>query len=1428
MIVAEKVADLTLEEKRALVAQLLRQKAHQARSSFPLSHGQEALWFLYNLAPDSWAYNNLFAVRILSELDVPTLKRSFQFLMERHPALRTTFTTQDDQPIQRVQERAEVYVEQIDATGWDEAELKERLTEQVHRPFDLYHGPVMRLYLYERGEREFVLLLLVHHICFDFWSFVVLIDELSQVYPAVLKGHQPILPPPPGHFADFVRWEQRMLAGGEGEEHWEFWKQQLAGAATELNLATDRPRPPAQTYDGASLNIEFSPELTARLKEFVKAEGGTLFMTVLAAYQILMHRYSSQEDVLVGSPAAAGRGRKEFADSVGYFINPIVYRANFSGDPTVREFLAQVRQTVISTLKHQDYPFPLLVERLNLPRDPSRSPVFQVWFALQRMHRMEELSGFLFPSDEVARMNLGGLELESFSLGQQEGQFDLSLEMIEIGDSILGIFKYNTALFDQSTIQRMALNLSTLLEGMVAQPDERVSRLPILTPAERHQLLYEWNDVRSIYPGLTPVPDTCIHDLIEAQVARTPNDTAVIFEGQQLTYKELDGRANQLAHYLQSLGVGTETLVGISVERSLDMVVGLLGIQKAGGTYVPLDPGFPQDRLDYMVEDSGLSVILTQESLVASGRWQVAGGGEPIQNPKSKIQNVLRLDTDWPLISRQPTTKPQSDVNGWNLAYVIYTSGSTGKPKGVQVLHRAVANFLKSMAIQPGMTSQDVLVAVTTLSFDIAGLELYLPLMLGAKVVVASREVAADGARLLELLKSSGATIMQATPATWRMLLEAGWGGRPADSRSNGQSSATTGPRLKILCGGEALPRELANQLLDRATELWNVYGPTETTIWSAVFKVEDKESPIVLGRPIANNEFYILDKHLQPVPVGVPGELYIGGDGLARGYRNRPELTAERFILNPFVEDRGAEEQGGGGDSSPALPHSPAPFRPGPRIYKTGDLARFHLNGDAEYLGRTDFQVKIRGFRIELGEIESVLESHPQVRQAVVAAVSDGGGSGPAVLQRLVAYVIPKDSVPAVPSVPSVIAPPSAIISDLRAYLKEKLPDYMVPNAFVFMDSFPLTLNNKVDRRALPKPDTTRPDDDKAFVAPRDALEFQVVKIWERVLGIQPISVTDNFFELGAHSLLAVRLFAELGEAMGRTLPLTLLFQSPTVEGLAELLRKEGWSPSWSSLVPIQPNGSKPPFFCVHGLGGHVLLFRDLARRLGPDQPFYGLQAVGLDGQEMPHTELKAMAAHYVKEMRSVQPHGPYYIGSLCYGMIGYEMAQQLRAEGEEVAVLVLFDSFLPVTYYQRPFNQLLKRISYRLQHHPSTLALYFWDRIVKRQGRRLQRVVYKVAGLPEPKIDLTDAHLNAIHHYNAAHYPGRVALIWSDEYNYAHLPTYQVKWSELIEGEVEAYTVPGPCTHQGMLREPHVEHLAAAVRSALDTAQAAGSRPG
>ena len=857
-----------------------------------------------------------------------------------------------------------------------------------------------------------------------------------------------------------------------------------------------------------------------------------------------------------------------------------------------------------------------------------------------------------------------------------------------------------------------------------------------------------------------------VHGLFERQVDETPDSVAVIFEKDRLTYGELDRRSNQLGHYLRDFGVCSNVLVGIFLDRSVDMVVALLGVFKAGGAYVPLDPEYPSDRLKYMLDHSQAPIVITQQAL----RREL---------PDSDAR-ILFIDSDWRDICELDHSRPDNPVDPLNLAYVIYTSGSTGKPKGVKIQHGAVVNFLASMAHEPGLTAEDVLVAVSTLSFDISVLELFLPLTVGAIAVIADRITASDGQQLLELLNKSSATMMQATPSTWRMLVSAGWQGSKAFS---------------ALCGGEALPPDLQGDLVKRASRAWNMYGPTETTIWSTCYELTDLDEQVLIGRPIANTQVYILGPNMEPVPIGVEGELFIGGAGVSLGYLHQGDFTRERFLRDPFSND------------------------PGARIYRTGDLVRYHADGNIEYRGQMDNQVKIRGFRIELGEIESVLNQHPLVSQGVAAIKEEQPGD-----MRLVAYIVPEfDTIPSV--------------SSLRDHLGDKLPDYMIPQHFVTLQDLPLTPNGKINRMALPGLKQADVIAIENYTAPRTEEEALLVTIWRDLLKIDKVGIRDNFFEIGGHSLLAARMFSKIKVALGVNLPLATLIQAPTIEFLANEIKTKVWSKPWSSLVAIQPGGTKPPLFCVHGAGGNVLLYRDLAEHLGPEQPLYGLQAQGLDGKQDPYTRFEDMAAHHIGEIRAFQPYGPYYLAGYCLGgAIAYEMAQQLSDQGQKTALLVMFETYnanfqhQPVPFFHRLYNPIENLMFHWRNFFPLRMdekQAYFFRktgaflrRLRVRTMVRLSSFAAKLKmpfGRDYPHVYLTGINDEAHAKYVPKVYEGHLTM-FRPKRHYIGFEDPEFGWGGLAKGGLDIHEIQ--VNPRGMMVEPFVRELARKLRNCIQEA--------
>ncbi|THC44765.1 non-ribosomal peptide synthetase [Streptomyces sp. A1499] len=1071
------LTSLTPEQKRALLAERLRRKSAQrppARERrFSASFPQQRMWFLDRLNPGSAAYNIPAALRVHGPLDVEIWRRGLAEIVRRHESLRTTFEEADGEPVQVVHPTGEIElaVEPCEHLRGPEGErgIEELARREFARPFDLGTGPLMRMKFLRLAPDEHVLLLTMHHIVADLWSTSVLFGELVTLYQSHLRGAAAELPELPVQYADYAAWQRKQLAGPGFAAELDYWAKTLDGAAPILELPTDRPRPAVLGSSGGSRPFRLPAAVMNGVRELSRRAGVTPFMTLLAAYVALLHRYSRQEDVVVGVPVA-NRGQAQVEQLIGYFVNTLAIRNDVSGNPTFTELLARVRGAALGAFAHQELPFERLVEELRPERDLSRSPLFQVSFVYQNI--------------PVPEFGAGGLRLELMDVPSSTARFDLELQVFEQGDTLGGWFEYNTDLFDAATVDRMGGHLAVLLDNVLRDPDQPILDIPLLTAAEQAAQDQERADTRVEWPD-----DLLTHQRVERQAALRPDAEAVHCRGQSLTYAELDAAANRLARRLRDHGVSRDVLVGVCLERSLDMVVAVLAVLKAGGAYVPVDPQLPRDRIAFMTKDAGLPVIITQSSVAV---------GLPRSAATTLCVDELRAE-----LAAESAAPLDAPVDGEALAYVIYTSGSTGRPKGVQLPHRALRNLFRAMKQWPGIDSGDSLLAVTTLSFDIATLELLLPLVEGARVVLATREVATDGKLLAAEMAATGATMMQATPSTWRMLLDAGWPGRPG---------------LRGLICGEALPPDVARRLLDGGVELWNMYGPSETTIYSLGTRIVDET--ITIGRPIANTEIHILDAEGRPVPSGVPGELCIGGSGLARGYLNRPELTERQFIRNPFTS--GADD----------------------RLYRTGDLVRRRVDGTIDYLGRLDHQVKLRGYRIELGEIESVLMRQDQVTDTVVVVREDQPGD-----HRLVAYAVPAESAGA----------GDDLRRRLRSALAEKLPDYMVPSAFVFLDALPLTPSGKTDRGALPVPEGQESRTAATYVAPRDSSEEALCDLFAEVLTVPRVGIDDGFFALGGHSLLATRLVARIRATLRVELPVRALFEKQSVAELAELVRQGG-----------------------------------------------------------------------------------------------------------------------------------------------------------------------------------------------------------------------------------------------------------------------------
>ncbi|MFN0279993.1 MAG: amino acid adenylation domain-containing protein [Pyrinomonadaceae bacterium] len=1334
------------------------------KGNIPLSFAQQRLWFLDKLEPNSAAYNIPFGMRIDGEIDLKALRTALDKLIVRHESLRTFVTTANGEGFLQILPKLAVELPVIDLTNLAaeerDAKVRNLTTEEASKPFDLAMSPLFRTKLLKLRGDEHVMLVTMHHTISDGWSLAVFFEELSEIYGGLTRGIDVGLPELKLQYADFASWQRGPLAEKEISRQLEFWTAKLKGAEPLLEFPTDRQRPLVQTYRGANYRKTISPELLDELKAFSRREGVSLFMTLLAAFYTLVYRHTNQDDLVLGIPIA-NRNYSDIERLIGFFANTLALRADLSESPSFREFLGRVKELALESYENQDVPFEKLVEHLNPQRSLSHNPIFQVMFGL---HNTPPL-----------KPELSGLNLTPIEVNSGTSRFDLEVLVRETPNGLGVLAEYSTELFDESTIERLIERFEVLLRGILNNPAEKISVLPVLTLNERRLIVDEFNDTRKEYPI-----NKCVHQLFELQALRTPDATAVVYENQRLTYGELNQRANAIAHRLKAFDLGPDSLVGLCVERSLEMVAGIFGILKTGAAYVPLDPSYPVDRLKMMLDDSGASVVLSHQNLTEgldSKRFRIVNMDDPsIASDVSSLEN------------------PQSDISLQNLAYINYTSGSTGVPKGVAIQHSSLNNYTHHILEVLGSDRPLNFANVSTIAADLGNTCIYPALASGGCVHVISYEVLTNPDLFREYTVKHSIDVLKIVPSHLSALL---------DDDANGLML----PKRCLILGGEALTWDLVKRILDKKRKcvVINEYGPTESTVGSAVAYIGNIENDYLatasIGKPAANTTTYILNESLQIVPIGVHGEIYIGGSGLARGYLNRPELTAERFIHDPFSEQADA------------------------RLYKTGDLARYLPNGEIEYLGRIDNQVKIRGFRIELGEIESVISRFADVREAEVMARVQPGGD-----KRLVAYLVS--------------ATDSKIeTAELRNYLREKLPDYMVPSAFVQLERLPLTPNGKIDQKALPEPDAAVSSEREGYVEPRNEIEVKLAGIWSEMLGVDNIGVHDNFFNLGGHSLLAIRMFSAVEEAFRKSIPLATLFEAGTIEKLAAILSQDDWEEPEASLVPIQPNGDRLPLYCVHAVGGNVMFYSDLAKYLHPDQPIFGLQARRLSGRQVGHATIEEMAQFYVKEIVEYQPDGPYYLGGSSFGgLVAYEMARRLVEQGKEVGILALFDTSTPEYKKSRlpgttKLNAKAHKLIERFQLHKANLELlnggekanyilekarksvFKYKRRFKNTQKKLARGIYsKVKGkgaIPKHYIQLEDQLMRAQQKFVPKPYPGKATLFRASIQPYGLAPDPLLGWEPLVS-EVEATEVVGH--HTSIVAEPYVRGLATLLNEYLD----------
>ncbi|UOR05309.1 amino acid adenylation domain-containing protein [Hymenobacter aerilatus] len=1301
----------------------------------PITEAQAEIWVACIVGGDdaSRAYNESVSLRLTGVLDRAALRQALHQLVRRHEALRSAFSADGQYMCVFREVPIELSFQNVaHHTAAEQIELVAAYVRQDARHlFDLLDGPLLKAGLLQLAPAEHELVLTAHHIICDGWSLAILLQELGHLYSAHVQGLFPDLPAAP-LFSDYADEQLLFNRSADYQAVESYWLGQYADVVPAVTLPTDAPRPTTRTYKSSRADYPLAPDLVAGLKALGQRHGCSFVTTLLAAFEVWLHRQTGQQDLVVGLPAA-GQALLEKQNLIGHCVNLLPLRSHPTPTAQFTDYLQQRKMALFDAYEQQQLTFGSLLKKLNIPRNLGRIPLVPVMFNVD----LGMANGVQFQ----------GLNYTLRSNPRVYEAFELFLNISGTEQALVLEWSYNTTLFEAATIARMMTEFEELVQAIVQNPTMPLGR-PAPASTVSDAAYRQLNATAQPYPS-----EATLFQLITAQAQATPQQTAIRFGDTEVSYAALLRRAEQVAGYLMAQGVCTGDVVGLAVERSPELLVALLAIMRCGAAYVSLDVAYPAERLAFMLTDSGAAFVLTAGSVVLD---------------LATSATVLRLeDAD---TSRTPL--PALDLPSDTLLYILYTSGSTGRPKGVAVTHRNVVNFLLSMQQQPGITAADTLLALTTISFDIAGLELFLPLISGATILLADTETARDGRALLQLMQTAGVTLMQATPATWRMVLEAGWE-QPLP--------------LTALCGGEALLPELAARLAAKCQAVWNMYGPTETTIWSSVQQVTGSEEVITIGRPIANTQFYVLDEQQQLVPAGEVGELCIAGDGVACGYWHRPDLTAERFIADPFAAT------------------------PGALLYRTGDLGCLLPTGELQCLGRLDQQVKIRGYRIELGEIEQLLLSCPDVQAAAIVAQGARPGD-----ERLVAYVVPKGAADSRRA-------SAAQLATWKQLLATRLPAYMVPDAYVTLPALPLTLNSKVDRKALAQFAPEMPYL-PVSTAPRTAMEKRIADIWQTCLGLEQVDIFADFFALGGHSLLAVRVMAAIEKETGQRLPLATLFEHSTVEKLARLLEYDSQFITWDSLVPIKSQGSKTPLYLVHGAGLNVLLYQAMSRYMDPEQPIYGLQACGLNGADKPLETIEEIAAHYIKCIEKTNPNGPYALAGYSFGgIIAYEMARQLLACGKEVRFLGLFDTYahegeVPASQTGRAVRNLklfaMKWLYFLvlLKNSPRPTIRYkmmslhnSWQRLTKRKeeetkeaaavGRANDKAYYAYKLLPENiKIDLFRVK-------EKTHY--------MEDFEFLGWKPYAQQGIRIHEVESD---------HNYLFSPPHDKTLAATLQAALD----------
>lgn len=1295
------------------------------RDRVPLSFGQERLWFLYQLEKDSPAYNRPVILRLKGDLNQQLFIGCIHEILARHDVFKTVFLLERGEPTAKITQVPDLTFQVEDLAHYPPSERLpvafHRMGDMIEVPFPLETGPLVRLHLFRLDQDEHILLFVTHHIIFDAWSETTFINELAASYQSLDVGE------PPVQYQDYAQWQRKQISSRRYNGQLDYWKEVLRGT-TALNLPTDFPRPPIQTHTGAAMRFQIPAHLLQRLHQTSLQEKATLFMVLLSGYLALLHRYTGERNIVVGTPVA-GRGHAETQKTIGLFIKTLALRTGLEGNPSFRELIRRVRKTTLEALSNQDIPFEQVVEELRPERSLAQTPIFQVFFNLENIPA---------PPDRMAGIKIEVLEPEIKHI-----QYDLSLELHEKGGTIKGVLEYNSDLFKAETIHRMVDHYLSILEHASLDPDQKIGFLPFMKDSEYNRIVNEWNDTLLQYPA-----ESCLHHLFEAQAYRTPEATALIFDQEEITYSELNSRANQFARYLRSQGVGNGSRVGIHVPRSIEMIVSVVAVIKAGATYVPLDIAYPKERLETIALDAEIQFILD---------------GLPQNDLFEELEcQVIRLREVGDGLDGYSKANLEDRSNPEDWVYIIYTSGSTGKPKGVPVRHRSVVNYLDYFTRYCKLSPLDTVLQIPPLSFDASVEDIFGTLTSGGKLVLLEEDSLLNMRMVLETIERQEITcILSTVPSFWRAF----------SSYAAAHPMHSSEVRL-ITISGEVLYASDCERLWEifgSETTLINTFGPSECTIITTFYTIPNdlgSDTTIFVGRPIQNTQVYILDEYLSPVPLGVLGEMYIGGVGLAAGYLNQPGLTGESFLPNPFSSE------------------------PGSRLYRTGDKVRYLPDGVIDFLGRTDRQVKIRGNRVELGEVEAVLSTHESIMDAVVVPAED-----PQNESILLAYLTTKNP----------YGKPS--VSELRSYLQEQLPDYMIPASFITLDNLPLTSSGKVNFQELPAPEENRLDLETSYLPAVTGTEKELVRIWTKYLGVEQIGVQDNFFDLGGHSLMAIRILSEIESTFGMEVPLATLFQATTVQTLAEIISRASSSPEMEYLVPVQPGGTRPPIFCVPPAAATAMRFEKLSKHL-IDQPLYGFDYPGMDGKSEPVYSIPELARRFIQEILVLQPEGPYFICGMCYGgNVAFEIAQQLNSQGRQVEFLGIIDSNFPPKrrkpyhYYIYKFRHFIYKDILRKKTEPGDFIK------IKREWRfqgtdplRLQ--IHKVFR----------ANIFARLAHTSRPYPGKIHK-FSTRWQVAERATQ--KWQKFAAGGLENHIIPGSHSLRspedtGIMDEPNVETFA------------------